>query len=487
MRMRTRRGWAAVLLPVVALSVIGLVAAPANAAPTAPVTNQADIVDQLRAIPGLTIVSEGAAPAPEYRFFMLTYRQPVDHRRPSAGTFEQRFQLLHKDTSRPMVLHTSGYNVRTTAFRSEPTRLIDGNQVSTEQRFFTPSRPNPADWSTLDIWQAASDHHRLVRALKPIYSAKWISTGASKGGMTSVYHRRFYPNDVDGVVAYVAPNDRVNPADTEYDEFFTEVGTNAACRQALDDLQKEALTRRAEFVARYAAYAADNGLTFDEVFGNADKAFEMTVLDTVWAFWQYSGEAACSTVPARTASSDDIWDFIDANAGFAFYTDEQILFYAPYFYQAATQLGWPAPKFAHLKGLRHYPTLYQANSSLPPSLQRRHDALPMLDVDLWVRTQASEMLFVYGANDPWGAEPFFPSWRDSHSYTAAGANHGANIAALTAADAAAATATLRRWAGVTPAASASARTATSVESVGAAPNAVLDGNDPRYDRAPIWR
>ena len=40
------------------------------------------------------------------------------------------------------------------------------------------------------------------------------------------------------------------------------------------------------------------------------------------------------------------------------------------------------------------------------------------------------MLFVYGSNDPWGAEPFHPSNKDSYTYTAPGANHGANIAAL---------------------------------------------------------
>ena len=161
---------------------------------------------------------------------MLSYTQPVDHRRPSAGTFQQRFTLLHKATDRPMVLHTSGYNVSIRVFRSEPTVLVDGNQISVEQRFFTPSRPEPADWSKLNIWQAATDHHRLVTALKPIYAAKWISTGASKGGMTSIYHRRYYPSDVDGTVAYVAPSDVLNREDSAYDRFFATVGTRRAAR-----------------------------------------------------------------------------------------------------------------------------------------------------------------------------------------------------------------------------------------------------------------
>jgi hypothetical protein len=66
------------------------------------------------------------------------------------------------------------------------------------------------------------------------------------------------------------------------------------------------------------------------------------------------------------------------------------------------------------------------------------------------------MLFVYGENDPWGAEQFTPSRRDSAVYVAPGANHGANISRLNPADNAAATAMLRRWADVPAAAALSA-------------------------------
>jgi len=136
-----------------------VVASPAAAA--------VDLLDQLKAIPGLTVVSESAPTG--YRFFVLTYRQPVDHRRPGGPTYEQRLTLLHRDLAAPVVLYTNGYGLAAnpTAGRTEPTRLLDGNQVSVEHRFFTPSRPSPADWSDLTIWQEASDEHRIVRALKP--------------------------------------------------------------------------------------------------------------------------------------------------------------------------------------------------------------------------------------------------------------------------------------------------------------------------------
>jgi hypothetical protein len=184
----------------------------------------------------------------------------------------------------------------------------------------------------------------------------------------------------------------------------------------------------------------------------------MTVLDTVWAFWQYSVAADCAGVPAATATDDEIFNWINGVAGWSFYTDQGLEFYWPYYYQAATQLGWPSLRFDHLRNLRRYPALYTANSSLPPELRRSHNPLPMLDVDLWVRTLSQRMMFVYGENDPWGAERFSPSRRDSALYVAPGANHGANISRLTPDDAAEATATLRRWAGV-PAATLTQRPA----------------------------
>jgi hypothetical protein len=419
--------------------------------PSAAAAQGDDIAERLEAIPGMTLIEERDAPEP-YRFFVLSYSQPADHRDPFGGSFEQRFTLLHRSTDRPMVLHTSGYNVRISPTRSEPTRLVDGNQISVEQRFFTPSRPEPADWSKLDIWQAATDHHRLVAALDELYPERWPSTGASKGGMTSVYHRRFYPRDVDGTVAYVAPNDVVNDEDSAYTEFFERTGP-AACRAALTALEREALgPRREELAQRFAGAAAANGWTWESTLGTVDRALEMLVLDTAWAFWQYLGESSCSRVPAATASTGEIYAFLDEVVSFGFYTDEGLDPYIPYYFQAGTQLGYPVPSFARLEGLTRYPGLYQPRAIVPRELPMTFEPQRMRDVDSWVRKNGSELLFVYGENDPWGAEAFELGrrTRDSYWYEADGANHGANIALLTPAERAEATTALQRWAGVGP-------------------------------------
>jgi PS-10 peptidase S37 len=404
------------------------------------------LVERLEAA-GLRVISEQTLPA--HRFFMLGYRQPIDHLHPWKGSFEQRLTLLHRGEDRPMVLHGSGYNVPDVPFRSEPARLVDGNQISVEHRYFTPSRPQPTDWNKLTIWQSATDYHRIVGALKGVYAGKWLSTGGSKGGMTSVYFRRFYPRDVDATVAYVAPNDVIDSRDV-YERFLDNVGTGPACRDRLTAIQRETLLRRDELVARMTTWAQAQGYTYTGLFGSADRALEFMVVDTAFAFWQYQLQADCATVPAADVSTDQLWAFLDKVDGFAFYTDQGIEPYVPYYFQAGTQLGSPAPAERHLRDLLRYPGGSVPRSFVPADIPMRFHPLAMVDVDTWVRWAGRSLMFVYGENDPWSAEPFRlgPGTRDSFSYTVRGGNHGSRIAQLPEEQRTTATATIMRWAGV---------------------------------------
>lgn len=410
-----------------------------------------DILAQLKAIPGMR-VTEKPSTLPGQRWFWLEYRQPVDHRNPRGQWFEQRIMLQHKSADRPMVLYTSGYNTPETMFTSEPTALVDGNQISVEYRYFTPSRPEPTDWKKDTIWQAATDEHRLIGALKTIYQGKWISTGASKGGMTAVYHKRFYPRDVDGSVVYVAPNDVNNNDDRAYDKFFQTVGSDPACRANVKALARKFLERRTEMLKRFKAAADENGWTFD-ILRTQDRAFENSVMDYEWGFWQYSLQSDCAALPnAKDATDDQLYETLDNISGLSFYSDQGLAPYIPYYYQAGTQLGWPTPKFKHLRPLLRYEDSYQPRTYVPRDIAMRFDnGRAMRDIDRWVRGNANHMLFLYGANDPWGSEPFRlgRGSRDSAVYVAPGMNHsGRLIAKLPGDQQTKAMSDVKRWAGV---------------------------------------
>lgn len=85
-----------------------------------------DILDQLAALPDVT-VTEWTPPAdftaePGYRFFDLTFTQPIDHDNPSAGTFVQHGYLMHADPDAPLVFYTSGYGAGAAARCRSPQR-----------------------------------------------------------------------------------------------------------------------------------------------------------------------------------------------------------------------------------------------------------------------------------------------------------------------------------------------------------------------------
>ncbi|WP_306338413.1 S28 family serine protease [Streptomyces sp. KL118A] len=424
-------------------------AAPAAARATAGQDAAAsDVRDRLARIPGMTVVS--VAEKEGHPLYTLTYEQPVDHRRPHGATFTQRATLWHKSTDKPTVLYTGGYTLAggTTAL----TKLIDANQVSVEHRYFAESRPKGAagdDWSKMTVEQEAADEHRLTRALRTIEKGKWLGTGASKGGMTATYHERFYPEDLDAVVAFVAPDDANNRDDSGYERFFKTVGTKE-CRAALNAVQREMLVRRDTLLPRFEKEAAAEGYTFDETLGSTDRAYEFAALDQVWNFWQSGAEADCATVPdAKRTGDDELWKWSKEH-GFSVYRDQELGTNGtgPYYRQAATQLGWADLKFKHLDGVRHHPDIYQPNSVLPAAMRGTYDNSTIADVDRWVRKHGQRMMFVYGENDPWSAEKFTPSRHDSYRYVVPGANHGASIAGLPAAEQKKAIATIKRWADV---------------------------------------
>jgi hypothetical protein len=381
------------------------------------------------------------ASLPGYRFFLLEYTQPVDHSAPNGPTFRQRLTLLHRDTNAPLVLYSSGYFVTPRPARTELARLLNGNQLSVEHRYFVPSRPDPADWSRLTIAEAATDFHRISQALAGIYRGRWINTGGSKGGLTAIFHRRFYPNDVYATVAYVAPISFGAP-DGRYIPFLRQVG-ETDCRDRLKDFQVEALARRDRLKTLLTTQAPS--LTFTRL--GIDRAIEHAILETPFTLWQYSDASACVAIPSASSSDQAYYDFINAHATWSNFADASIDAFSPYYFQAAIQLGYPD---IDEEGLAlNYPHSDTAPVYSPPGVATPYEAGAMPDVQSWVETQGQRLLFIYGQNDPWSAGAFsLGTAGDSFRYTVPAGNHGSRIVQLGATDQAQALQTLSRWANV---------------------------------------
>ena len=419
---------------VVLIGTLSAAGATAGAATAAEPTTGTDIKDRILGDPGHEPDRGEAVPGlPLLRPRTTPSRSTTGTR--GKGTFKQRITLLHKDTARPTVFFTSRlqrlHQPRAAASRRRSSTATRSPWSTASSR---PSRPDPADWSKLDIWQAASDQHRIFKALKKIYAKKWLSTGGSKGGMTATYYERFYPRDMDGVVAYVAPNDVVNKEDSAYDRFFAKVGTKE-CRDRLNAVQREALVRREPLEAKYAEFAAAEGAAPSPRSAAWTRRTRPSSSTTCGA----SGSTACSPtarrIPddAKTATDQEIWD-IDRR-------DLRLLLLhrpGPGAVHAVLLPGRhrssarPTSSSPHLEGLSRYG--YQPPRNFVPA--RHPDALPAVRdagrrhlgaqqrppdaVRLRRRTTRGAPSRSASARAPATAT----------SITAPGANHGANVAGL---------------------------------------------------------
>jgi hypothetical protein len=358
----------------------------------------ATLREQLEAIPGMHVVSQRTLSSGAV-FFSLRFSQPVDHDQAEGPQFEQRLSLLHLDQDGPMNLVSTGYDDYIEESPAELTLMLDANQLVIEHRFFGESVPEPLDWSYLCLEQAAADHHRVVEAFKPIYPGVWVSSGASKGGQASVFHRRFYPDDVEVTVAYESP--LIMGAPDERFADFIEAIPEPDCQAKLLAVQNEALARRAEL-----SDILDNTDYTFELLGGEDTAVESLVISLPFTYWQYTGVDGCNRIPAPTAESSSLYAFLDNAVGFYYFSDEGFEPYLPYYYQAHTELGYPNTTMSGVIGLSNPrpPTLEEG--VLPAGVSPTYNSAAVEDIAQWLRSEGSELLFIYGEHDPWTAAPF---------------------------------------------------------------------------------
>lgn len=418
-----------------------------------PPLTEDQLMSRLRALPGVT-VEPGVLPEhitlpKNVSYYVLHFTQPVDHDDPTQGqgTFQQEVSLLHRNdlAPTPMIVNTSGYADAWGTRQVELTQLLDANQVSIEHRFYGTSRPDPTDWSKLTIKQMAQDEHAIIAALSTIYDGPFLTTGASKGGMTAVFHRRFYPDDVVGTVAYVAPLSFGAP-DPRYPPQFNKIGTDD-CRAAVRSVAGAMLAHRDQIVAHAEDQARDQSNAYTRVA--IGPAVEAAIAGIEWGFWQMQGVAECSNVPLPTASDDELFEFLDKVSPVSEFDDDRIAFFEPYVYQSYSQLGYPDGSVSYLAPDMMYSEADYLGEL--PTNEPAYDSDAMRDIDDWVEHHGDRLLFIYGDWDPWFAGRFvLGDATNSQAFIQHEGTHRAQIKGLDPFKRDPALAMIKEWTGVEP-------------------------------------
>lgn len=411
-----------------------------------------DILDALGSLPGVTVTewtppAMNFTPTPGYRYFDLTFTQPIDHDKPSAGTFTQHAYLMHRDEAAPLVLYTSGYGAGWRRYLSEPATVLAANQLSLEYRFYDQSRTDDVDWSKLTVHQNVEDEHAILGKLGKIYSGATIQTGGSKGGENSLFHLWLHPEDLDGVVAYVAPVITDYP-DTRYATVLDDIGV-ASCRTALRAVSREMLVRHTAMETRAAAMA-------EFTIAGVAHATETAIVELEFSFWMTRGEPDCSDVPPTTATDDELFAFLVKTGGPAAYGDADLLESGQqYLFQDYLELGYPVWEHAHLDDLMQFS--YEDWSAYLPAPIPTYDPTKSRGLADWLATGPDRVMFIGGQWDPWGAGyPTIPGDANTLVYSVAHGSHwSSGIYSLTMPEQQTAVSTLRRWAHVTTSARSS--------------------------------
>lgn len=328
-----------------------------------------------------------------YEFYVL---QPLDHNAPEKGSFYQKGFLSHRGFDRPTVINTAGYHTPRNRIY-EPTELLQANQVRLEHRFFAGSTPMPVDWQYLNMEQVTADLHKVRTLFGEIYKGKWVSTGISKGGMTAIYYKYYYPEDVAAAIPYVAPIDTAFEDQRIY-TFLDEVGSKK-CRKKLEKIQYRLFKDKDKVLTRLKWYHKAKGSQFNYL--SLEEAYEYAVLEYPFSFWQYGGD--CTTIPKANADLETIIDHFNNVVGLDFYTDNSMQTFAAHYYQTATETGYYGYKRDGFeKYLEALPAKPHATFT-PDKMELKYDPTLSLDVFEWTQTKGNNLIYIYGSTDTWTA------------------------------------------------------------------------------------
>lgn len=351
--------------------------------------------------------------------YMLKIKQPLDHQNPSKGYFYQRVQFTHHGFDRPTIMQTQGYELY--LGKNELEIMLDANHLNIEHRFYGESKQDSLQWKYLTLEQATDDLHHINQLFKQLYKNKWISTGISKGGQTTIFYKYFYPNDVDLSVPYVAPFNQ-SIEDKRIYRFLDSVGS-PECRKKIMDLQILLLQNEDKVLEKLKWYAQGAGMTFKYLDNSLAKAFELAVLEFPFSFWQWG--SICEEIP-QNQTLDSSLNYLLKVSSIEFLSDASMKKLGPHYYQAATQMGYYGYNIEPLKKyIKQFTSNPLASFSPKEAGPVKYNNDLNLKVNTFLKEKGNNFIYIYGGFDTWSADRVTPSANvNSKAYIVPGKDHG---------------------------------------------------------------
>ncbi|MFC2121929.1 S28 family serine protease [Bacteroidota bacterium] len=350
------------------------------------------------------VIFKKLEPFPNFKStYLIKIKQPIDHEDLSKGFFYQKVYLTHKGFDQPTLMVTEGYAMWENS-DYELTELLNANQIKVEHRYFGDSKPDTLDYKYLNLKQASADLHNVRLVFNEIYRGKWISTGLSKGGVTAIVYRYFYPEDIDVCIPYVAPIITSNN-DQRFITFLDTV-FDADCNDKIKSFQIKLLENRDRILPLVNFYIL--GAKSNYNYLTIEQAFEYSVLEYPSALLEYS---SCEEIPGNGESIETITKHFLTVTKMHWFSDEFINNFRSYFYQAVTEIGGYGYNTKNLENLLVAIPVDQAPRLIvaPDNMIVNYDGKLMNDVIEWLNAEGDRFIYIYGTRDYWSAGAVTPN------------------------------------------------------------------------------
>jgi hypothetical protein len=357
--------------------------------------------------------------------YEVWFNQPIDYNDPSKGTFPQRVLLGFVGDEKPVIVELQGYGIYTDR-AGELANHYQANQLTIEHRYFNNSRPEVINWNTLTVEAAAKDQAYIISKIREaLYpTAKFVTTGISKGCQTTMVHRRYFPNNVDASVCYVGPLN-FKREDPRIYSFLKNVGT-AEDRAKIKAFQEICFQRKDALLEMFKEVSEKNNYTWEM---GIEKALFYSILEYPFAFWQWG--TSTSTIPPADASDEIIYNHLFGVSGYGFFEENAVDNLQPYFWAALTEQGIYGYETAPFKKYTGTDKIYDFQWAFPKGIEKEYNLKPMQEIKSFLDNSAEKMLFIYGEYDAWSATAVDLSesakTRDMHKFVKEKGDHRTRI------------------------------------------------------------
>ncbi len=364
------------------------------------------------------------------KFFSRKYKvmlpQKLNHSDANSELFNQRIFVSHRGFDRPTVIVTEGYvadYAEGATYSEELCSILNANLIFVEHRYFGQSKPKNVNWKYLTIKQASDDYHNIITIFKNIYPSKWVSTGTSKGGSTSLYFKALYPNDVDAVVAYVAPLTNAQE-DMRPINYLMNIAGSKEERKLVEDFQLRLFKNIDKYIKLLEEFAKNNKMTFPL---STNTTMEYLILEYPFSYFQWGWSA--NKIPNKTADIYTNFNHLIKVVPPSSFDNNAYENFGPFYYQAYTEVGYYnynayIPKFKKYLKQNNYSNFVFA----PDNKNIVYNSKSIENIRELLNKNATHIIQIQGSLDPWYQTAWIP--KDSVNlpvFVNTGNSHGVRI------------------------------------------------------------